>query len=181
MVLLCRLHMQCNGFDLRVLKAALPQSGSTFLFSIKIGATLVLGVVSWCVFAMCCQTGRQFLQESSYLDLLYLMCWWLSWYGEICTLMLFTDLILFPRMGLTDGWFESFSTLAAYLLSKFTLFDCWTFCHGRVKTNPKNAINEHFLARFLDFVIWGHEHECLIDPQVLFDNIFGNDLLNGDW
>jgi hypothetical protein len=79
-----------------------------------------------------------------------------------------------------DG-FGSFSTLAAYLLSKFTLFDCWTSCHGRVKTNPKNAINEHFLARFLDFVIWGHEHECLIDPQVLFDNIFGNDLLNGDW
>ncbi|CAM6061745.1 unnamed protein product [Sphagnum tenellum] len=38
---------QCNGFDLRVLKAALPQSGSTFLFSIKIGATLVLSVVSW--------------------------------------------------------------------------------------------------------------------------------------
>jgi hypothetical protein len=74
MVLLCRLHMQCNGFDLRVLKAALPQSGSTFLFSIKIGATLVLGVVSWCVFAMCCQ-GIQFLHESSYLDLLYLM-WW---------------------------------------------------------------------------------------------------------
>lgn len=36
----------------------------------------------------------------------------------------------------------------------------------RVKTNPKNAINEHFLPRFLDFVVWGHEHECLVDPQV---------------
>ncbi|MCH80589.1 double-strand break repair protein MRE11-like [Trifolium medium] len=35
----------------------------------------------------------------------------------------------------------------------------------RVKTNPKNAINEHFLPRFLDFIVWGHEHECLIDPQ----------------
>ncbi|KAM7250975.1 hypothetical protein ACFE04_022858 [Oxalis oulophora] len=35
----------------------------------------------------------------------------------------------------------------------------------RVKTNPKNAINEHFLPRFLDFVVWGHEHECLIEPQ----------------
>lgn len=38
----------------------------------------------------------------------------------------------------------------------------------RVKTNPKNAINEHFLPRFLDFIVWGHEHECLIDPQVWF-------------
>ena len=37
----------------------------------------------------------------------------------------------------------------------------------RVKANPKNAINEHMLANFLDFVIWGHEHECLVDPQVL--------------
>lgn len=36
----------------------------------------------------------------------------------------------------------------------------------RVKSNPKNAISEHFLPRFLDFIVWGHEHECLIDPQV---------------
>ncbi|RVW93069.1 Double-strand break repair protein MRE11 [Vitis vinifera] len=34
-----------------------------------------------------------------------------------------------------------------------------------VKTNPKNAISEHFLPRFLDFIVWGHEHECLVDPQ----------------
>lgn len=36
----------------------------------------------------------------------------------------------------------------------------------RVKANPKNAINEKFLPRFLDFIVWGHEHECLVDPQV---------------
>lgn len=36
---------------------------------------------------------------------------------------------------------------------------------GRVKSNPKNAIPEHSLPRFLDFVIWGHEHECLPDPK----------------
>lgn len=41
----------------------------------------------------------------------------------------------------------------------------------RVKTNPKNAINEHFLPRFLDFIVWGHEHECLVDPQVCCFNI----------
>ncbi|KAM3217741.1 hypothetical protein P3L10_027184 [Capsicum annuum] len=34
-----------------------------------------------------------------------------------------------------------------------------------ILTNPKNAINEHFLPRFLDFIVWGHEHECLVDPQ----------------
>ncbi len=27
-----------------------------------------------------------------------------------------------------------------------------------------NYIPESFLQDFLDVVIWGHEHECLIDP-----------------
>ncbi|KAL3696516.1 hypothetical protein R1sor_010592 [Riccia sorocarpa] len=44
-------------------------------------------------------------------------------------------------------------------------FNIFVIHQNRVKSNPKNAINEHFLARFLDFVIWGHEHECLVDPQ----------------
>lgn len=44
---------------------------------------------------------------------------------------------------------------------------CFITTFSRVKTNPKNAINEHFLPRFLDFIVWGHEHECLVDPQVL--------------
>ncbi|EFH40536.1 hypothetical protein ARALYDRAFT_357625 [Arabidopsis lyrata subsp. lyrata] len=35
-----------------------------------------------------------------------------------------------------------------------------------VKSKPKNAISEHFLPRFLDFIVSGHEHECLIDRQV---------------
>ncbi|CAK7327537.1 unnamed protein product [Dovyalis caffra] len=44
-------------------------------------------------------------------------------------------------------------------------FNILVLHQNRVKTNPKNAINEHFLPRFLDFIVWGHEHECLIDPQ----------------
>lgn len=44
-------------------------------------------------------------------------------------------------------------------------FNILTLHQNRVKANPKNAINEHFLPRFLDFIVWGHEHECLIDPQ----------------
>lgn len=44
-------------------------------------------------------------------------------------------------------------------------FNILVLHQNRVKSNPKNAINEHFLPRFLDFVVWGHEHECLIDPQ----------------
>lgn len=38
------------------------------------------------------------------------------------------------------------------------------FC--RVKASPDNGINEHLLLCFMDVVIWGHEHECLVDPQV---------------
>ncbi|KAI4388321.1 hypothetical protein MLD38_000659 [Melastoma candidum] len=44
-------------------------------------------------------------------------------------------------------------------------FNILVLHQNRVKANPKNAINEHFLPRFLDFIVWGHEHECLIDPQ----------------
>lgn len=44
-------------------------------------------------------------------------------------------------------------------------FNILVLHQNRVKANPKNAINEHFLPRFVDFVVWGHEHECLVDPQ----------------
>ncbi|KAG6637416.1 double-strand break repair protein MRE11 [Carya illinoinensis] len=44
-------------------------------------------------------------------------------------------------------------------------FNILVLHQNRVKTNPKNAINEHFLPQFLDFIVWGHEHECLVDPQ----------------
>ena len=32
--------------------------------------------------------------------------------------------------------------------------------------NAKNCIREGYLARVLDFVIWGHEHECIPEPWV---------------
>jgi double-strand break repair protein MRE11 len=36
---------------------------------------------------------------------------------------------------------------------------------GSVAHSPKNYIHESMLAPFLDFVVWGHEHECLITPH----------------
>jgi DNA repair exonuclease SbcCD nuclease subunit len=30
----------------------------------------------------------------------------------------------------------------------------------------KNCIKEEYLPRFLDMVIWGHEHECILEPWV---------------
>ncbi|KAG0001025.1 Double-strand break repair protein mre11a [Entomortierella chlamydospora] len=35
---------------------------------------------------------------------------------------------------------------------------------NRVMHGPKNFIPEAFLDDFINLVIWGHEHECLIDP-----------------
>ncbi|CAD6266036.1 unnamed protein product [Miscanthus lutarioriparius] len=35
----------------------------------------------------------------------------------------------------------------------------------RTRGSPRDAISEFLLPRFVDLVIWGHEHECLIDPQ----------------
>lgn len=51
-------------------------------------------------------------------------------------------------------------------LADIKLFSQKIILACRVKSNPKNAINEHFLPRFLDFIVWGHEHECLVDPLV---------------
>lgn len=36
---------------------------------------------------------------------------------------------------------------------------------NRVAHSPKNYVHECMLANFLDLVLWGHEHECLITPQ----------------
>ena len=35
----------------------------------------------------------------------------------------------------------------------------------RSKHGSTNYIPEKFLADFLNLVIWGHEHECIIDPK----------------
>lgn len=40
------------------------------------------------------------------------------------------------------------------------------FCRTKA-SRPSNNISELLLPRFLDLVIWGHEHECFIDPQVI--------------
>jgi len=35
---------------------------------------------------------------------------------------------------------------------------------ARVKHGEKNYIPENFLPQDLNFVLWGHEHKCEIDP-----------------
>ena len=32
--------------------------------------------------------------------------------------------------------------------------------------STKDCMRESYLPKFLDFVIWGHEHECLVEPWV---------------
>ncbi|KAJ2340864.1 meiotic recombination [Coemansia sp. RSA 2671] len=44
-------------------------------------------------------------------------------------------------------------------------FNLMVLHQNRAAHGPKNHIPEHFLSEFLDFVIWGHEHQCLVDPQ----------------
>ena len=59
-----------------------------------------------------------------------------------------------------------FHHLFIFLLVKsWTCLTVTTFLnHFRVKHGETNYIPEEFLPDFLDLVIWGHEHECLIDP-----------------
>ena len=43
-------------------------------------------------------------------------------------------------------------------------FNVFVIHQNRAKHTRKNYIPEGFLDEFLDLVIWGHEHECLIEP-----------------
>jgi len=43
-------------------------------------------------------------------------------------------------------------------------FNVFVIHQNRAKHGKKNYIPESFLEEFLDLVIWGHEHECLVTP-----------------
>ncbi|XP_034025164.1 double-strand break repair protein MRE11 [Thalassophryne amazonica] len=43
-------------------------------------------------------------------------------------------------------------------------FNLFTIHQNRSKHGPTNYIPEQFLDDFLNLVVWGHEHECLINP-----------------
>lgn len=42
--------------------------------------------------------------------------------------------------------------------------------HGA--TASKNTVKEEYLARFLDLVIWGHEHECILEDWVRCRSVY---------
>ncbi|ORX55853.1 DNA repair exonuclease [Piromyces finnis] len=42
-------------------------------------------------------------------------------------------------------------------------FNLFVLHQNRVSHNPKNYIPETFVNDFIDLILWGHEHECLID------------------
>ena len=46
----------------------------------------------------------------------------------------------------------------------FSAFNVLLIHQNRVAHSKKNFVHELMLPEFLDFVIWGHEHECLITP-----------------
>uniref|UniRef100_A0ACD6ABA2 Uncharacterized protein n=1 Tax=Avena sativa TaxID=4498 RepID=A0ACD6ABA2_AVESA len=48
-------------------------------------------------------------------------------------------------------------------------FNIMILHQNRRKAIPDNGINEHLLPHSLDLVIWGHEHECLVDPKEVPD------------
>ena len=44
-------------------------------------------------------------------------------------------------------------------------FNLFVIHQNRAKHGPTNHIPEQFLDNFIDLVLWGHEHECRIDPE----------------
>lgn len=53
----------------------------------------------------------------------------------------------------------------AWLPIYVSWFSMLVLHQNRVAHSPKNYVHECMLANFLDLVLWGHEHECLITPQ----------------
>ncbi len=47
------------------------------------------------------------------------------------------------------------------------LFSVLMLHQNRAQHTPKGHVSELMLPDFLDFVIWGHEHECLVQPQLV--------------
>ena len=47
-------------------------------------------------------------------------------------------------------------------------FNIFVLHQNRVAHGPgaKDCLTDKHLPTFLDFVVWGHEHECRIDPWV---------------
>lgn len=44
-------------------------------------------------------------------------------------------------------------------------FNIFVLHQNRVMRGPNNHLPEEALDEFLDLVIWGHEHECRVDPE----------------
>jgi len=46
-------------------------------------------------------------------------------------------------------------------------FNMFVLHQNRVDRGPKSFITEQMLPNFLNLVIWGHEHECRILPELI--------------
>ncbi|KAL3143519.1 hypothetical protein ABBQ38_002323 [Trebouxia sp. C0009 RCD-2024] len=70
------------------------------------------------------------------------------------------------RMFQTPGCVDWIRPAASEEIPDAEWFNIFVLHQNRVphSQNAKNCIREGYLARFLDFVIWGHEHECIPEP-----------------
>lgn len=50
-------------------------------------------------------------------------------------------------------------------------FNIFVLHQNRVDRGPKRFISDSYLPGFLDFVIWGHEHDCNIVPEKNLDKV----------
>lgn len=65
-----------------------------------------------------------------------------------------------------DNWFNLMSVHQNRYVPKPRLLDIGLMkLHGSHAYTEKGYLPENFLPDFLDLVVWGHEHECLIEPR----------------
>lgn len=53
-----------------------------------------------------------------------------------------------------------------------TWYNILVLHQNRAKHGPTNYIPENFLPEFLHLVVWGHEHECRMEPEKMDMDFF---------
>lgn len=51
-------------------------------------------------------------------------------------------------------------------------FNLLVWHQNRVTRGVKNFIPDDTLPKFLDLVIWGHEHDCRIEPEMRTSEVY---------
>ncbi|CAG9463860.1 unnamed protein product [Pedinophyceae sp. YPF-701] len=72
---------------------------------------------------------------------------------------------MFRTAGAVEWVRPTFELEGGQVVQPHDFFSIFVVHQNRATYGAKNYLPEEYLPDFLDFVVWGHEHECLVEPQ----------------